>query len=504
MKKIYILSIIVLIIFSAGCAKFLDVNRDPNNTSESTVELVFPAGVENAASVFGGYWLNLGEIWSQHWTSAANAPQYQAEDSYNVTAGDYAYDLRGWEYLYTRALTDFQWVKETAKEDSNWTFYLMAETMQCYTYHVLADFFDQIPLSNALQEVPATFDTGEQVYDTLIARLDVALSKDLDGINSTDPEQSDIVFGGDMDDWTAFANTLKLKIFLRQRFVRPGVAQAGIQEMYANGVSFLNKDATMGEENFQAGIIGQENYMYELEFRTGNINMKASRTLLDFLVGKGFDPREDYLFEPGTSLHNGMYQGDFRNVYSNIEDKNLLSSPLITADQPVYFISEAESYFLQAEACMLGWGTGNDQSLYEAGIDAHFMRLGATEPGSDIYNEYAIYPNGTDEENLEAIIFQKWISMANTQGMEAFFEHNRTGYPRESLLEPGDEDFPDELVDGEFTVSVTGVLTPPVKYPKRLLFPSSEQSTNTNVPPIESLNVPVWWDVRNYQDIYTK
>jgi hypothetical protein len=513
MKKILIYTTLSFILLFAGCAKFLDVNHDPNNPSDSEVKYVFPAAVEGVSSVFGGYWLNLGEIWSQHWTSASNAPQYQAEDSYSVTAGDYNYDSYGWQVLYYTGLNDLEWVKNRAKADGNWTYFLMAETMQCYSYQVLADFFGNIPMSQALQGVPAVFDPGEQVYDTLISRLDYALSKDLTVTTAEDPAEADIVFQGDMTRWRMFANTLKLKIFLRERFARPDVAKAGIIAMYNAGVQFLDVDASMLSGNFE-DFAGRSNYIFELEFRGGNTNMKASRTTLDYLLGQSGETRTDFLFEPGSAGHKGMYQGDFRNVYSNVDDRALLSSPLVSPIQPVFFISKAESYFLQAEACMLGWGTGDDEILYHQGIDAHFQRIGAGDDGSSIYADgvYADYPfplvTGEDyspetEKNLEAIIVQKWISMVNIQGMEAFFEHNRTGYPRESILKPGDADFATDYVKGEFTVSVTGVLSPPVIFPKRLLYPSSEQSTNPNTPSVVALNIPIWWDVRDYQSVYT-
>ncbi len=490
MKKIIIISSLVTIFLISGCSKFLDVNHDPNNPENSEVQYVFPAGVENTASVFGGSWLLLGEIWSQHWTSADNAPQYQAEDSYNVTAGDYNYDIRGWQSLYAGCLKDYQWVKENAAENENWTYYLMAEVMQVYTYQVLADFFGQIPLSDALQKHPALFDKGTDVYDTLIARLDTALNKDL--TLGKDPKESDLLFGGNMDDWIAFANTLKLKIYLRERFARPDVAEAGIRDLYNSGALFLDKDAAFTDFTDESG---RDNYVYGLEFRGSNLNMKASNTLLLFLDDKN-DPRLDTLFAQGNGGQKGMYQGDFRNVYSGITNKAQLSSPLVYPLQPVYFISKVESYFLQAEACMLGWGSENPKNLYEEAIKAHFERLGMEGDPADIYGpgKYAEYPDGTEEENLEAIIVQKWVSMANVQGMESFFEHNRTGYPRESDILPGDDDYPDNVEPGEFTVSVTGVLAPPILFPRRLLFPSSEQSKNPNVPSVESLNTPIWWN----------
>ena len=505
MKNIKIPVIILIIFLASSCADFLNVNHDPNNPEESTIQLVFPAGVENSAEVFGGRWMLLGEIWGQHWTSDFNAPQYQAEDKYNVPAGDYNYDLRGWEYLYTRALMDYEWVKQQSLEQENWNYYLMATTMQCFTYQVMADFFDQIPMSDALKARPAKFDTGEQVYDSLIIRLNDALSKDLTAATSTTPEGDDLIFNGSMDDWVAFANTLKLKIYLRQRFARPSVAENGIKAMYSSGASFLSTDAAFTDF---AAETGRDNYMYALEFRGGNINMKASKTLLDFMVEKS-EPRLDFIFKKSDNetKHYGAYQGDIRNTYSypDMTTEPDLSSPLVTETMPTFFISKAESLFLQAEACLI-YGLGGDEQLYKDAIDANFSYLdvkdgdGNNLTGESIYASslYAEY-KGETEAKFELIIFQKWLSFANTQGMEAFFEHNRTGYPRESAVNPGDDDFTDNYVEGEFTKAVLGNLEPPIVYPKRLMFPSSERSKNPeNIPAAQAINRKVWWDVRTY------
>ena len=66
--------------------------------------------------------------------------------------------------------------------------------------------------------------------------------------------------------------------------------------------------------------------------------------------------------------------------------------------------------------------------------------------------------------------------MANVQGVEAFFEFNRTGYP------------------DIFTVSLNSTIGD--RFPKRLLFPASEYERNPgNVPDLVEIQVPVWWDV---------
>ncbi len=492
MKKLKIFSILLLVICAGSCKKFLDVNHDPNNPEEATPELVFPAGVESTANVIGGPWEILGEIWSQHWTSKPNAPQYQSEDRYEVQAGDYNYDLYGWEFLYTRSLMDFEWVKNTAKEQENWSFYLMANVMQAYTYQLLIDLFDQITFSDALKKVPAKFEGGEQVYDSLIVRLDDALSRDLNAATSVNPGKSDVVFNGDMNKWVAFANTLKLKIYMRQRFARPDVAQAGISALYGSGATFLDADAAF--DDF-ADESGKDNYCYGIEFRKGSENLCVSRTILDYMDDKK-DPRLPYMFTKIGAAYNGMYQGDIRNEYSYPTAPQRFSRPIISPLQPVYFISAVESYLLQAEAGLV-YGVDNAEELYRKAVDLDMKRK---EVPDSIIDTNVIYKafTGDEEHDLEVIMKEKWIALANSQGVETFLERNRTCCPKKSAVLVSDENFATQYVKGEFVVSVTSVL-PGNDLPKRLLLPSSEESKNPNFPQREPLYVPVWWDVRNCQ-----
>ena len=253
MKKILAISLTLLMLFTVGCEKFLDINHDPNNPETSTVQLVFPAAVTSTMYYLGSYGQMLGEIWAQHWTSDANAPQYQGEDSYNVTAGDYNYDIGIWRGLYAGPLMDYEWVRNTAMENQNWTYYLMATVMQCYTYQVLADLWEDIPVHEALQGFPPNYDMGSNVYDTLIARIDFALSKDLNAETCETPEEDDLIFNGDMDKWVKLANTLKLKIYLREADARPDVAQAGISALYSSGANFIDEDVVYDEFIDQSG-----------------------------------------------------------------------------------------------------------------------------------------------------------------------------------------------------------------------------------------------------------
>lgn len=460
--KRYLIILMFLSIFAVGCD--MDINYDPNNPSSSTVDLVLPAGQASLAYIYGGQFQVLGGFWSQHWTSQHGGPQYISIDAYSISVD---YFDRPWNELYAGGMNDLEWVRTEAKNQENWNYYFIATVLQCYSYQMLADLYDQIPFSEALQKVNPHFDSGQTVYDGLIQRIDEALAYDLSQSKGSVPGKDDLLFAGNMDSWVRFANTLKLKIYLRQVYARPEVTQAGIQQMAAQGAIFLTSDAAF--TNYSTSP-NQGNPFCETEFfRFGGINVGASKTVIDTLLGND-DARIDALFylPSGSTTHAGMLQGYGPNLQSTPLE---ISIEKISSVSPVYFITAAESYFLQAEAAARGYLGGDAASLYNSGIAASFSRLGVTATTA-----YA-YPASSDfEVNLEAIIFQKWLSMTNIQGLEAFFEYNRTHYP--TILIP----------------SVSSVL-PSSQMPKRLWFPQAEVQTNPNTPTQPAgITTKVWWD----------
>lgn len=470
----YIGAIMAMLFTTASCDDFLDVNTDPNNPANAPIELLFPAAVISTAGTVGGQYAILGGLWSQYYTQNNASNQYKDIDSYNIISTNGTFAGRYTE-LYTGALTDYQVIRDRSRTAGQWDAYLMATVMQSYTFQVLTDLYGDIALDEALLgnqgNVNPVFRTGPEVYDTLIARLDFALAQDLpDGSASSGLADNDVVFGGDMEQWVRFANTLKLKIFLRQAYARPDVAQAGIEAMYSAGAEFLETSANV---DIFEDVTSRRNPLYEMDQSTAlntNQNLKASLTLFEFLEGNT-DPRLQELYrEATTGGYKGQQQGTFNATTSQLDPLSV-SRALIEPDAPVYFISEAESYFLQAEAALRGWGTGDAAALYNAGVDASFEQLGVDRGG-----RYP-FPGGSFEEQLEAIITQKWVALAGTyQGLEAYLEQLRTGYP----------DFLDYPVEG-----VTGGV-----FAKRLPLPNIVSQRNPNAPqtPVP-ITTPIWWDI---------
>lgn len=473
---------VLLFVAASGCKKTFDINHDPNNPSleVGTPQLVFPIGVMGTAGVEGGDLAILGGILGEYITQAALAGQYKNIDQYDLKSTD----LNGpYRTLFSISLKNLQYVIDKSKASNDWNFYLMGTVMKAYTTSILVDLYDQVPYSQALQgvaNITPKFDDGYSIYKSLIADIDTALNQNFNPINSIG--NVDLVFGGDISKWQEFANTLELKLYLRMTNAKPSDAQAGIQALYARNAKFLDEDAKV------TGFIDaatKSNPMYEQNIRelnTGN-NLVASTTYASFLKSNG-DPRIINFF--GSASAGSLDQGDFLN-----NSPAALAAAVFkeTPEDPVAFISEAESYFLQAEARERYFNGDGAKALYDQGVLAAFASV--NQDGSSFIapgGKYE-YPSGTMDQNIQAIITQKWASFPyGVHFIEGWFEKNRTGYPKTSPVYSTDPSY----IPGEFVVSKNSVLTPG-NLPKRLVFPDVERSTNPNTPAEVPITTPVWW-----------
>lgn len=479
MKRIYIMFAAVTLLAACSDEDF-DINRDPDNLNEVSYSRHFPAGIAGIAGGQGAYYALIGGFWSQFWTQSNTANQYKEIDDYSIGTLDYN---NAWTAMYD-GLADIRYIKRKAEAEGNWNYYLMATTMEVHASQIMADFYDQIPYTEANNTdfLQPHFEPGPELYDIMVADLQEALSHDLSTSEGDVPGSDDFLFNGNMARWTEFANTLLLKLYMRQTEARPAVAQAGITALLNSGVAFLDTDAAMTQ--FEDAP-DRSNPLYETDRRQLNVatNMRASTTMYSFL-SENSDPRRDDYYGPGAPLN----QGDFNSTVGG----SSVSVVTLSATTPVYFMSREESLFLQAEAQLRYGSAAAAQPLYEAAVLENFDKwnhdgTSFIAPGG----AYEYPAGGTFEAQLKAIIVQKWVSMFPGNGFESFFEHNRTGYPEISDVPQTS----DSYVPGEFAYSVNG--TTGGLFPKRLVFPENVRSRNENAPAIIEITVPVWWDVND-------
>jgi hypothetical protein len=480
MKNIYIkiasLMLTSLLVFTS-CETDLDINRNPDLLSPDQIPMAseMPAAITGIGATTGSYYAVIGGFWSQFWTQSAVANQYKIIDDYSLNSSS-GINSGGWSAMYD-ALTDVRNIKANALAQENWNYYLIATTLEVQASQVLVDLYGEIPYTEANNTaiLNPVYDSAESVYDKMVIDLKDALSKDLSlsPIENV-PGSSDFIFGGNMNNWKKFANTLLLKIYLRQSEVRPSVAQNGVISLINSGAQFLSSDAAITQFVDEDS---RSNPLFESDRRQLNVgtNLRASSTMGSFLTTNS-DPRLAEFYDGTTFQH----QGDF------VDGSGNASVVILSPTDAVYFISLAESKFIQAEAAVRYMGGANAQTLYEEGVTAAFDQWGL-DASSFITGAYA-FPNGTNAENIEAIITQKWVASFPGNGFESFIEQNRTGYPKTSDVDQADPSY----VPGQFAYSVEGKTSG--LFPKRLEFPLSEKQRNSNTPAIIKGTEPVWYD----------
>ncbi|NOT38572.1 MAG: SusD/RagB family nutrient-binding outer membrane lipoprotein [Saprospiraceae bacterium] len=486
MKNLKYILLSTTLIFLSSCNDWLDVNTDPNNPTQVNYNLILPnAQMQIMGSVNGDYSI-LGGLWSQHWTQSHISSQYKDIDSYDLTDKDFEI---AWNELYSDALIDLEEVKKQSSAAGNWNAYLQAACCQAYTFQILADLYDKIPYSEALkgnENLSPKWDNGEVVYDKLISSLDEALGKDFNALTNA-YVSTDFVFAtgskeSQIANWVKFANTLKLKIYLRQtESARKADALVKLKDVLNNG-NFLDRDSKITVFIDEAN---RSNPLYESNIRQLNVatNLRASFTFLNYLTVNA-DPRIDAYFTPGSTGHFALAQGDFNELTTTTPGARP-SVAKMSPTTPAYFFSLDEVQFMLAEA-KLRTSSGGEEAEYVKAVTSAFAKFGLAAPTSLLAGVYKFPSAGSFDEKLEAIIMQKWAASVN-QGIESFFDQARTGIPKISPVAADNASYK----AGQWTYSIQGVTSG--AFPKRLIYPDLSRRVNSNTPPFTPITQKVWW-----------
>lgn len=465
-----------------SCKRQLDINQNPNVSQTTTPALLLPSAQLALGSAMGVDMQINGSIWAQYWTQYYNASQYRKLEQYQPDAAQYD---RVWGLFYHNSLMDLKQLEKQAIAQNLKQYQAISLLMQAYTFQVITDAWGDVPFSQALKGLPEDggiispeYDKQESIYNGLITMIDNATAL-IDGTDPNHPAEDDLIYHGDMEMWWKFANTLKLKVLLRQSEVAPAKAQQGIAALYATAPEFLDngEDAQIS----YLSTAGNQNPLYGEIVGLGNVqNLIASATSTDTMAANDDERRFAFYSGTATGVRQGFYNAPSGTAFS-------APSPLVGANAtdeesalaPVKLISGYESLFLQAEAIARGWATGDDQQLFEDGIAASFEAYGLDNSDYDPYiagSYWGMYPSGgTTAEKIRHIITQKWFSMNGNQGFEAWTEWRRTGYP-------------------DFLVISANSRIGNV-FPQRFFYPSSELNTNAKFPGQKLLTNKVWWDV---------
>lgn len=491
-----------------GCKKsFLDINKDPNQlTGTISPSFVFTnALTQTVANMVDAN--ELGSYYAGYWTQSSSY-------IYSTTTFAYQFNNTNFNFYdpFFNNLEDYQYVINNADAQKQPFFKGPAKVMKAMIYQQLVDLYGNVPFSEALKgagNLAPKFDDQKAIYEALIPLLDSAIS-DLKANPFTGSfGGADVALKGNTTTWIKFANSLKLRILIRQSRIpgRDAYILPQIQKILAEGTGFLGAGQDVGVNPGYLASDTKQNPFYD---RWGYSPSGATRSLgrypritkylIDVLVAANdtfrlkriaYPVGGEKKSAPGTSVNPNIvanYKGVPFGAPSSYTAGTVspIGPEVITFgkfNNPLYLMLAAESQFLLAEAALRYPSAGfpkTPQQYYEQGVRESFRVSGATDDQATalLTSNIDMFDWTASTDKFKAIWLQKWIALVNFQGLEAWAEVRRTNWPPIPV-----------------SVGVAAGVTPPV----RLFYPNTELASNgDNVLQQGTINVftsRIFWDV---------
>jgi hypothetical protein len=479
-----ILSIASFAVLISSCTKdVLDINTDPNNatTASATPDLVLPAAMATTGAIFNNPTSDnrfaFAGIWMGHIGYSGNYAITTENLSYNITTN---FGSGTFANLYDN-INDYEFVESKGRSNGNNFFTGIGKLMKVYDYQALVDLYGNVPYFEAMKGTAIStpkYDDGKAVYEDLNKQVDTSIALFKTSVSGS--ISGDIMFSGKTDQWLAFANSIKLRLLLRQSQKADRASYIQAEAAKLTGAVFLTKDA--GVNPGYSNSTGKQNPFYG-----SNINTSGTYTQDFYRAGQysvAFfkahkDPRIAKFYDPAAT--GGDFQGNYFGEQGLVNSKTSTfgSGILKSVSQASILMLAAESYFEQAEGVVRGYIKGNAKTLYQSGVEASFIYLGLTAADAKTY-----YTQASDkevnwdatagaQEQIALIIRQKWAALTLINELEVYNDYRRLGLPA---------DVP--LSRSPFS---TG------KLPARLLYPQREYEVNASNVPTVTPNDKVWW-----------
>lgn len=511
-KHILKITSVFLLIFATSCDDYLDINQDPNVLSDTDQpKIILPSAQVNLANTLMGWDLGFaGGFWSEYWTQNYTASQFKTLCNYEDGPSTNFEDA--YEEFTSGVLIDTKRIAELAEMNGESGYAYISEAIAIYTWQMLTDLWGDVPYSESLQGnlgiLSPKFDDAQTIYADLETRIDALLAMDISTLSSVD-RNFDFIFQGDLTKWNQFANSLKLKLMIRQSET-PGYDNTAVIN-FINSASFLSQSAIIFRDSddngtndvWDDGQEGKRHPMREFELGGANYlstNVIACKSFIDYLI-TNTDPRLDKLFTAPSDGHQGAFFGDYDFKGDSdgdgvIDEKEEYSEAVFEGDTDLMIMSAWEVNFFIAEAYARANDLVNAKMYYELGVTASLTQHGITDT-TILTSGYAAWVDGTVEENIEQIAMQKWVANAKFQHIESFIDRNRTKYPAISDLDvKADRNFAFlNFPVGSLTVSVRGRDKTNGDVPASPIYPGDVLNRNTNAPSQKaSLLEEIWWD----------
>ncbi len=541
MKNLLKLFTILLIgILISSCTKnFDEINTNPKALTLASLNQASYGFVVRKAIVGPNYLGDPGtmqllhslffDIYANYW--ATTTPNFLSDRYVQVSS----WQNGAFNDHYANEAPQIKYAEDFARANKLQPELAMMKIWKVYVYDRYTDCLGPIPYSqygNMKKEVP--YDKQEDIYKSFFLELDTAITilKSNAGGTSATLSKYDPIYGGNLDKWQKFGSSLRLRLGMRVKYVKPDIAKAQCEKAITEGVMTTNADngwvtTTTDFPNPYNTISPWIEYRMSADMESIMKGYLDPRITVWFSPALEPDPTDDpaEIAFPYEGVRNGQRKSDRSAVeFDRIASDHSKPYTIVGDKGPNWFVMRAsESYFLRAEGVLEGWnmGGGTAEELYNKGIELSLDENGFTDHKNLIGEDYitstrvpmtpgidkntvippvapppastapiAFKTDGSKEEQLEQIITQKWISLfPNSQ--EAYAERRRTHYPK----------LYDRLESENLDVPATSL-------PVRLCYWTNEYNTNkkqvdaaiqllnseSTTPNGDKASTKLWWD----------
>lgn len=412
--------------------------------------------------------------------------QYAANHHPTFNSGYYEHHdgwiLNLWKNYYINwIIKNFNDIKAFADEDDKYNnTYQIARIWYYFSTTTMVDTWGDIPYSQVgtdLRDIP--YDDAEEIYRDMIAGLKDAVSSfKTEGQEAPMPGY-DVIYGGDINKWKVFANSLRAKLALRMVNVDAAFSKQEFESAVADGIMMTTDD--------DAYIPCDDNWGCELANypRWGENGLSKSMERILKTTGSVVDPRLPVWFEEiedEAGGYNGIANGDNVNNSKNFNDYSRANRETFSRHTSYRVFLSGECQLMLAEAKLRGWTVGERSinDLYKEGIK---LNMDQWKIGAEARDEYidglAIIPDTpADKEGaLEQIITQRWLA-CYPEGRQGWSIVRRTDYPKLDL-----------------PLFVSSIEVPEGQFIKRIKYINNEVELNKLCPTANNTqNHRIFWD----------
>lgn len=505
---------LLLVTVLVSCEDFEQMNQDPNNPSSIPSHMLMSGSekwiFDNLTDLFtvGSLYRIFPQYWSR-WAYSENS-RYEIKEANN---GDLFNNL----YLgvsnlekVIRMNSDQATASANAVYGANCNQIAAAKILKVWLMCIITDTWGDVPYSDASQLETGVYytryDLQKDIYASMLQELKEA-SDMIDESKLAFISGSDLIYDGDATKWKRFANSLRCRLAVHLSKVDVNWKKY-IREAVADGVFQSIDDAAL----FHYSSAGTEYCkFYENFFVRNRTDYAFSKPLADLMNGvrdelNGKKHPWEGVVDPRLILYSSALDGKYKGMGYGMSTEYLVEGRTGVSNwskSPTFFLKKdfavplmtyAELMFILSEA--------NDYSVeeYRKGVGAS-IRFWAIQAMTNIEMEdsEAYIEAVSRNVDAESVAIQKYIDLY-LNGMEAWTEIRRTGYP-EQLIRPGEVS---DVLSGKQVIFIPlGEVKGDII--RRLKYPTNESTLNGKYwqeaverlqGGINSLYSPMYWDVR--------